>query len=90
MFGEKKCVKEWLQLSGSVEKPVNEHPKKKILGLNCHRNEVSGKKFWAFFQTLCETPEKFFRHSFVYNHCCLAFMSTSGKNITPPEIKVIF
>lgn len=77
-----------MHITGSVEKPEVEHPKKKVMGLSCHRNEVSGKKFWGLFKHICGAPENFFKHSFVYNHCPLAFMEASGKNITPPEIKV--
>lgn len=88
VFGEKNFIKDWMKLSGKVSKPHIEHPKKKISGLECNRTEISGKKFWGFFKKLCVTPEQFFKHSFVYNHCCLAFMDATGKNITPPEIKV--
>ncbi|EEB17014.1 Single-strand selective monofunctional uracil DNA glycosylase, putative [Pediculus humanus corporis] len=87
VFGEKNFIKDWMKLSGKVSKPHIEHPKKKISGLECNRTEISGKKFWGFFKKLCKTPEQFFKHSFVYNHCCLAFMDATGKNITPPEIK---
>ncbi|KAK6639299.1 hypothetical protein RUM43_007571 [Polyplax serrata] len=89
VFGDKDHVKEWLKLCGQVNKPKKEHPRKKITGLDCSRKEISGKKFWGFFRKLCQTPEQFFQHSFVYNLCCLAFVDTSGKNITPPEIKDI-
>ena len=69
-------------------RPEKEHPQRKVEGLNCHRSEISGKKFWGLFKDLCNTPENFFKHSFVYNICPLAFMTQSGKNVTPAEIKV--
>ena len=38
------------------------------------------------FQKICRVPENFFKHSYVYNFCPLAYMSESGKNITPPQL----
>lgn len=86
-FGEHKIVTEWFQISGNVSRPEKEHPLRKVEGLDCHRSEISGKKFWGLFKTLCDTPEIFFEYSFVYNVCPLAFMTSSGKNVTPAEIK---
>ena len=34
-------MKEWLGVTGQVNKPVREHPKKLILGFDCPRSEVS-------------------------------------------------
>ena len=34
-------VKEWLHISGHVDKPTNEHPKKVVSGFDCQRKEVS-------------------------------------------------
>ncbi|PSN56774.1 hypothetical protein C0J52_02685, partial [Blattella germanica] len=87
-FGEIQVVKEWLKLSGTVGHPVKEHPSRQVLGLDCKRSEISGKKFWGFFQNLCGEPETFFQHSFVYNYCPFAFMTETGKNITPAELKI--
>lgn len=83
-------MKEWFQVSGSVGHPEKEHPSRKIAGLKCHRTEVSGKKFWGLFRQICGNPENFFRYSFVYNICPLQFMTNTGKNITPAELKVSF
>lgn len=41
-FGDTKHVIDWLKIKGSVEKPVQEHPKRLIHGLDCTRAEVSG------------------------------------------------
>ena len=40
-FGEVSVVKEWLHISGHVDKPTNEHPKKVVSGFDCQRKEVS-------------------------------------------------
>ncbi|KAM7422397.1 hypothetical protein PAMA_010444 [Pampus argenteus] len=85
-FGEVKSVVNWLKITGQVGHPQDEHPKRRITGLACTQNEVSGARFWGFFRKLCGEPAVFFRHCFVHNLCPLIFMSTSGKNLTPPEL----
>lgn len=85
-FGEVRSVVDWLQITGNVGHPSNEHPKRRITGLACTQSEVSGARFWGFFKKLCGEPELFFRHCFVHNLCPLIFMSASGKNLTPPEL----
>lgn len=86
-FGEVSAVRDWFQIRGNVQKPAREHPKRCITGLDCQRSEVSGSRFWGFFRKICGTPEVFFQHCFVHNFCPLAFMSPTGRNITPPELK---
>ncbi|XP_028854787.1 single-strand selective monofunctional uracil DNA glycosylase [Denticeps clupeoides] len=85
-FGEVKAVRDWLKISGVVGHPPEEHPKRRITGLACTQSEVSGARFWGFFQKQCGDPETFFRHCFVHNLCPLIFMNASGKNLTPPEL----
>ncbi|XP_063221279.1 single-strand selective monofunctional uracil DNA glycosylase [Bacillus rossius redtenbacheri] len=86
-FGEVSLVRDWLGLSGEVGQPDRVHPSRPVLGFDCQRSEVSGRKFWSLFQRLCGSPHNFFRHCFIYNYCPLAFLSASGKNITPVEFK---
>ncbi|XP_033116949.1 single-strand selective monofunctional uracil DNA glycosylase-like [Anneissia japonica] len=85
-FGETNFVKDWLGIVGNVGKPPVEHPSRQIVGLKCIRKEVSGSRFWGLRKNLCGTPDVFFKHSFVYNICPLVFMSSTGKNITPPTL----
>lgn len=85
-FGEVKSVVDWLQITGEVGRPTDEHPKRQIKGLGCTQSEVSGARFWGFFKKVCGEPAVFFRHCFVHNLCPLIFMSETGKNITPPEM----
>ncbi|KPP66839.1 hypothetical protein Z043_114623 [Scleropages formosus] len=85
-FGEVKSVRDWLKISGEVGHPPEEHPKRRILGLSCTQSEVSGTRFWGLFRKLCGEPAVFFRHCFVHNLCPLIFMTSSGKNLTPPEL----
>ena len=87
-FGDPKIVRDWLQVTGKVGKPAKEHPKRPIVGLQLAKSEVSGSRFWGFFQTLCgEDPNVFFANCYVTNYCPACFMAQSGKNITPPMIK---
>lgn len=88
-FGEVSMVKDWLKMTGKIEKPPREHPERQITGFDCTRKEVSGLRFWGFFRELCKTPENFFRHSYVHNYCPLAFMNSAAKNITPADLKAI-
>lgn len=81
-------VKEWLEVKGQVGKPIEEHPSRVIQGLACTRTEVSGSRFWALFKQLCGTPQAFFKNCYVHNYCPFCFMDKSGKNITPPSLKV--
>ncbi|MDA3863406.1 MAG: single-stranded DNA-binding protein, partial [Deltaproteobacteria bacterium] len=39
-FGEIEIVKEWLKLDKSIQKPLKQHPKRPIMGLNCRRREI--------------------------------------------------
>lgn len=77
-----------MKVEGQINKPANEIAAKPIEGFNCSREEQSGKRFWGVLEELCETPENFFNHCFVYNICPLAFLTSTGRNITLPEIKV--
>ncbi|XP_072020940.1 single-strand selective monofunctional uracil DNA glycosylase-like [Amphiura filiformis] len=86
-FGEYDFVINWMKITGNVGKPPKEHPKRQIIGMDCQRSEVSGNRFWTLWKSLCQTPEAFFSHTFVYNYCPLVFMMESSKNITPPMLK---
>lgn len=85
-FGEVTVVKDWLKVVGAIFKPESEHPKKPVTGLTCTRIEVSGARFWGLFQRICKVPENFFKNCFVANFCPQAYLSESGKNITPPQL----
>ncbi|XP_036355552.1 single-strand selective monofunctional uracil DNA glycosylase-like isoform X2 [Octopus sinensis] len=87
-FGECDTVRNWLKIDGIVGKPQREHPKRPVLGLECPRNEVSGKRFWGLFKFLCGTPEVFFKDCYVYNFCPLQFMKTSARNVSPGKLKI--
>jgi single-strand selective monofunctional uracil DNA glycosylase len=89
-FGDTSMVKEWLKVEGIVGKPLNEHPKRKVYGLECPRGEVSGTRFWSLWRTICGTPDQFFENCYVHNYCPLCYMTSTGKNVTPSAMTVHF
>lgn len=88
-FGEISMVRDWLKICGPVGKPAKEQPNRKVIGFQCTRSEISGKRLWSLFQELCGTPEKFFQHAYIHNYCPIALMDKNGRNITPAELKAI-
>jgi single-strand selective monofunctional uracil DNA glycosylase len=85
-FGEISHVRDWMGISGSVEKPDPEHPKRPITGFNCERSEVSGRRLWGLFSELFDSAEAFFEDHFVANFCPLVWMKDTGANLTPDKL----
>jgi single-strand selective monofunctional uracil DNA glycosylase len=85
-FGEVATVRDWMGLAGSVSQPQTVHPKRPIQGLTCGRSEVSGRRLWGTFAERFGRPEDFFAEHMVFNFCPLAFMQTSGANLTPDKL----
>ena len=85
-FGEVSAVRDWLRIDAPIGKPDKEHPKRQVLGLNCPRREVSGRRFWGFFSDEFTKPETFFDKHFVLNYCPLAFLENTGRNRTPDKL----
>ena len=85
-FGDVTMVRDWLGIEAPVEPPAREHPKRPVRGFDIGRGEVSGARFWGWAQARFGTPERFFRHAFVWNYCPLAFVGATGRNITPDRL----
>jgi single-strand selective monofunctional uracil DNA glycosylase len=85
-FGEVTAVKSWLHIEAPVGVPQSMHPKRPVLGLNCPRSEVSGRRLWGWAKDAFGTPDRFFARFFVSNYCPLMFMEPSGRNRTPNHI----
>jgi single-strand selective monofunctional uracil DNA glycosylase len=85
-FGEVELVRDWLGLEAPVDRPEVEHPKRPVLGFDCHRREVSGSRLWGWARDRFKTPETFFSSFFVWNYCPLVFMKESGANLTPDQL----
>ncbi|KAJ8724015.1 hypothetical protein PYW07_007995 [Mythimna separata] len=87
-FGEIRSVRDWLGISGPVEKPPIEIRKRPVNGFDCNRSEVSGRRFWGLMKSLCGTPENFFKTSFVYNYLPQQWLTAEeAKNLTPEDFK---
>ena len=85
-FGDVAMVRDFLGLGGPVGRPASEHPKRRILGMECSRGEVSGSRLWGWARTDFGTAEHFFARFFVANYCPLVFMESSGRNLTPDKL----
>ena len=86
-FGEVTAVREWMGISGAVDRPVNEHPKRQIDGFACTRSEVSGRRLWGLMERRFGSAAGFFEHHFVVNYCPLIFLESNGRNRTPDRLK---
>jgi len=85
-FGEVALAREWLGIEGEVGRPDPEHVKRPVLGFQCRRSEVSGRRVWTWARSLFGEPERFFSRFFVYNYCPLLFLEPSGRNRTPDRL----
>ncbi len=85
-FGDVGMVRDWLRISGKVQRPRSEHPRRPVLGFECPRCEVSGTRLWGWVKQRFETPERFFADFFVVNYCPLVFVEESGRNRTPDRL----
>ena len=85
-FGEIALVRDWLKIRGKVGRPPVEHPKRPILGFDCQRSEVSGRRLWGWARETFRTPARFFKTFFIINYCPFVFMEASGRNLTPDKL----
>ena len=85
-FGEIAAARDWMGIRMKVAKPAKEHPKRPILGFDCSRSEVSGRRFWKLCADRFGTAENFFAEHFVVNYCPLAFLEATGLNRTPNKL----
>lgn len=88
-FGEVAAVKNWLHIEAPIGKPPVEHPKRPVLGFDCPRSEVSGRRLWSLFAENYGTADNFFKTNFVANYCPLVWMSETGANITPDKLSAL-
>lgn len=85
-FGDVRAVRDFLRVTGRVERPRREHPKRPVLGFDCKRGEVSGARLWGWVERRFGSPERFFDRFFIANYCPLAFVEESGRNRTPDKL----
>ena len=82
-------MRDWLRIDAKIGKPPSEHLKRPVLGLDCPRSEVSGRRFWGLFADKFARPEAFFAGHFVVNYCPLAFLEDTGRNRTPDKLPAV-
>lgn len=85
-FGEVAAVRDWMGINVPVGKPKQEHPKRLVLGFDCPRSEVSGRRLWGLFAERFGAAGNFFADHFAVNYCPLAFLSEMGSNLTPDKL----
>ncbi len=85
-FGEVAAVRDWLRIDAAIGRPPHEHPARPVRGLQCPRSEVSGARLWGWARETFTSPERFFARFFVANYCPLAFLESSGRNLTPDKL----
>ena len=85
-FGDAHLVTHWLKLQAPINLPAKQHPKRPILGFDCPRSEVSGRRLWGWAKDRFQSPDRFFDRFWVANYCPLAFMEESGRNRTPDKL----
>ena len=86
-FGEIAAVRDWMGIDTPVGKPPNEHPRRPILGFDCTRSEVSGRRLWGWAKDNYGRPEAFFQRFFIANYCPLVFMEgPNGRNRVPEKL----
>ena len=85
-FGEVSAVRDWIKIDAVIQSPPRQHKKRPILGFDCPRSEVSGRRLWGLFAQHFGTAESFFRKHFVANYCPLLFVEMSGCNRTPDKL----
>jgi len=88
-FGEISAVRDWMGLNPEIGKPQNEHPKRRITGMNCPKSEVSGRRLWGLFSGKFPNAADFFKDHLVINFCPLVWMKDTGANLTPDKIKAV-
>jgi len=85
-FGQIATVRDWLGINAKVDRPRKEHPKRPVLGFDCHRSEISGERLWGLFVKRFHIARNFFREHIVMNYCPLAFIEETGRNRTPDKL----
>lgn len=85
-FGEIAMVREWMGISEPVSRPDPEHLKRPIVGFDCEKSEVSGRRLWGLFSEQYPDAGNFFEKHYVVNYCPLVWMESSGRNRTPDKL----
>ena len=85
-FGDVAMVRDFLGIEGAVGRPAHEHPRRPIVGFDCHA--IGGERHapLGLGADRFGTAERFFERVFVANWCPLVFMEESGRNRPPDKL----
>lgn len=87
-FGNVSTVRDWLHIETKLSSYLpKQHPKYPILGMNCCREEGSGKRLWGWVNERVGAAELFFERFFVWNYCPLLFLG-KDHNLVPSALRV--
>ncbi len=85
-FGARETVQEHLGITGAVNRPAREHPRRPIRGFAETREEVSGRRLWTFVAETWGSVDRFAQAHALVNYCPLAFLNERGANIPLPGL----
>lgn len=87
-FGETETVKTYLKCTQRIGKPEKEHPGRVVLGLDCPKSEVSGKRLWGLMKSAFPHASDFAEKYCIFNYCPLGFLlsTPTAKNVTPDHL----
>ncbi|QEA14145.1 single-stranded DNA-binding protein [Comamonas flocculans] len=86
-FGSVGAVRDWFGMQPRLARVLPpQHPRYPLLGMQCQRDEGSGKRLWGWAAQRVGTPEAFFARFFVWNYCPLLFLG-QGHNLIPSQLK---
>lgn len=86
-FGDVTKVRDWMGITGQVDQPPRQHPKRPVTGFATKRREPSGTRLYGWAEERFGTAEAFFSEFYVLNYCPLLFFAPDGRNLTPPDLR---
>lgn len=85
-FGSIPAVRDYLKIDAPIEPVTDAHPKRQVMGFDCPREEVSGKRLWGTIEAEMGPPERFFERYWIVNYCPLIWQAESGANLPPDKL----
>lgn len=85
-FGSIPAVRDWFHIQTTLTAELPEqHAKYPIRGMDCHREEGSGKRLWGWAAQRMGSAEAFFDRFFIVNYCPLLFIG-KNRNMIPSAL----
>ena len=77
-FGSVPHARDWLAVEGKIGEPSRQHPKRPVLGWDCSRVEVSGRRLWSLLASIYGSARKMALELVVLNYCPLLLLHANG------------